>query len=275
MKQDTLWVKGILGLFICYGLVLDGWALDPHTQDPRKIMAVVEGRDRGNNITATLEMRIIDAKKRERSRVIKLWSKEFKDAKKTLMLFSHPADVKNTGLLSVDYLEAGKSDDQWLYLPSLRKTSRISGGDKSGSFMGSDLTYNDMATKDIAAYDYILLEADVKVAGESCWLIESRPKTPQEQEETGYIKSKLWISKGKLIPLQLKAWVKEGKKIKYIKFDDIKQVGGIWIPHQILVKTTRKKVMVSMTIITYQAYLLNQEGIADDLFTLRRLTKGL
>ena len=59
------------------------------------------------------------------------------------MIFESPSDVQNTGLLSVDY-DGAKDDDQWLYLPSLHKATRISSGDKSGSFMGTDFTYSDM-----------------------------------------------------------------------------------------------------------------------------------
>ena len=63
------------------------------------------------------------------------------------MFFLSPADVKDTGFLTYDYDEEGRDDDQWLYLPALKKTKRIASGDKSGSFMGSDFTYADMTDR--------------------------------------------------------------------------------------------------------------------------------
>ena len=75
---------------------------------------------------------------------------EFDKGTRQLMMFESPADVRNTGMLSIDYKDGNKDDDQWLYLPSLNKSTRISSGDKSGSFMGTDLSYADMTRADQA-----------------------------------------------------------------------------------------------------------------------------
>jgi len=200
---------------------------------------------------------------------------DFAGGSKTLMFFEAPADVRNTGLLSIDYDDGTKEDDQWLYLPSQHKSTRISTADKSGSFMGTDITYADMTSKDIDDYDYTLLEASVKVGDEDCWLIEARPRTDREKKETGYLKTHTWISKSKLMPVQVKAWVIEGKKLKYIKSTDFKQVDGIWIATRLAVRTMRGDTLESQTLMELQEVKFNQATVTEDQFSERRLEQGL
>ncbi len=120
----------------------------------REIMEKVNARDVGDSSSGEMEMILIDKKGKKRIRKLKTFGgKKGKDTM-SLMFFISPADVKNTGFLTYDYKKSGKNDDQWLYLPALRKTKRIAAGDKSGSFMGSDLNYSDMTNPDLDLYDY-------------------------------------------------------------------------------------------------------------------------
>ncbi|MFT5431181.1 MAG: outer membrane lipoprotein-sorting protein [Myxococcota bacterium] len=250
-------------------------AVTPDETDPNKIMAAVDARPDGDKSTARLVMVVKDSAGRERKRVVQSRSIEFSGGTKQLMLFEQPADVRNTGLLSIDYDDGNKDDDQWLYLPSLRKSTRISSSDKSGSFMGTDLSYSDMTRQDPSSYTYKLLEQSKTVGGDDCWVIEARPKTAKAKDETGYVKSMIWVSKSKLLPVRAKNWVREGKKIKYIKFSKIKQVEGIWIAHKITAQTKRGKEVESTTVMSFQEYKLNQAGVTDADFNQRRLEKGL
>jgi len=263
----------IAGLFLLLpGIAL---AISPGSTDPREIMDAVENRDLGDQATNRLQITITDKAGRKRTRGVQSRSLEFDGGRKQLMLFESPADVRNAGLLSVDYDDGAKSDDQWLYLPSLGKTTRISSADKSGSFMGTDLTYSDMTKRDPDAYDYTMVEASVEAGGETCWLIESRPKTDKEKNETGYLKTQVWIAKDKLVPVQIKAWVAEGKKLKYTQFKDIRNVDGIWIAHQILVRTVRNGATESSSTLVFNELKFNEESVVPDDFTERRLEKGL
>ncbi len=250
-------------------------ALSPTETDANKIMSAVEDRDTGDKGTARMQMTITDSANRSRTRVVKTRLMKFKGGTKQIMFFESPADVRNTALLSFDYDAGGKSDDQWLYLPSLRKSTRISSSDKSGAFMGSDLTYADMTSKDPKDYNYKVVKASAKVRGEECWLIESKPKTKKEIRETGYLKSLVWVSKSKLLPLQTKSWVREGRKLKYTKFGDVRKVDGIWIAHRIVVRTVRGKSVVSTTKLRFMNYKLNDPDVKAADFTQRRLEKGL
>ena len=251
------------------------YALEPNTKDPRAIMEMVESRSMGDKVISTVKMIISDEAGRKRERVVNSRAIEFLEGTKTIMFFESPADVRGTGMFSIDYKDGNQSDDQWLYLPSLHKSTRISGGDKSGSFMGSDLTYADMTKKNTNNYDYQLLKESEKVDGEDAWVIEARPRTQKEQEETGYVKNQAWISKEKLIPLKSKAWVKEGKKLKYTKFSDFKKIDGLWFSNKIDIKTMRNNKVESLSSMIFVKRQLNQPEVKPDDFSLQRLEKGL
>jgi len=250
-------------------------AISPDSQDAAAIMKAVQDRPDGDRQTSRVLMLVKDAAGRERKRVVQSRTIKFPEGTKTLMLFEAPADVRNTGMLSYDYDDGAKTDDQWLYLPSLRKTTRIASGDKSGSFMGTDLSYSDMTTADPKDYTYKILKQSVKVGQDDCWLIESRPANAKTAKETGYVKSHVWVSKTKLMPLKAKNWVKEGKKLKYVKFADIRQIDGIWVPHKILAQTKRGNTVESKTVIAFKTVKFNQPSVKTSDFTQRRLEQGL
>ena len=91
----------------------------------REIMEKVNARDTGDRSISEMEMILIDKKGKKRVRKLKTYGLEQGKNSKSLMFFISPADVKNTGFLTYDYDESGKDDDQWLFLPALKKTKRI------------------------------------------------------------------------------------------------------------------------------------------------------
>jgi len=266
-----------IDLIAVIALLIPGVAfgVSPETTDAKAIMDAVESQAKLDKIKSRIVMSITDKARRKRERAVRSMSMVFEGGTRQLMLFESPADVRNTGLLSVDYDDGAKDDDQWLYLPSLHKSTRISSGQKSGSFMGTDLSYSDMTKNDPAHFEYVVLKQSVKAGGEPCWVIESRPKTQKAKDETGYVKSHVWVSKSKLIPVQVKAWVREGRKLKFIKFGDVKQLGGIWVPHKIMAKTVRGKEVQSTTVIQITEQTINNADVVADKFTQRQLEAGL
>lgn len=250
-------------------------AVAPDETDPVKIMTAVDERDNGDKAKARMQMVITDRSGSQRTRVVRTQGLDFPGGTKQLILFESPADVRNTGLLTVDYDAGDKVDDQWLYLPSLRKSTRISSSSKSGAFMGSDLSFSDMTRQSPDQYDYTMVDAAATARGEDCWLIEARPKTAKAKDETGYLKSLLWVSKAKLMPVQVKHWVREGKKLKFLVFSGIKQVDGVWVAHKISAKTVQAKETLSTTVISFANMSFNNADVVDSAFTQRRLEQGL
>ena len=274
--RPTRVLESAVVLFASLGLVVPALAqITPAETDARKIMDAVEGRKKGDRTKSKMSMTITDRSGRTRTRVVVSRGLLFAGGSKQLMVFASPAAVKNTGVLSVDYDDGAKDDDQWLYLPSLHKSTRISSGDKSGSFMGTDFSYADMTRADPAHYDYKVIQQSASVNGEDCWLIESRPKTPKAQKETGYLKTHVWVSKSKVMPLQAKMWVKAGKKLKFVKFEEIKDVNGILVPHKLSARTVRGKKVESTTVLHFTELSYDNADISDDNFSQRQLEKGI
>jgi hypothetical protein len=250
-------------------------ALDPNTVDARAIAQAVLDRNDGDRSSMQATLTVVDQGGRERTRKLKQFGMKFAGGRKSLIFFESPADVRNTGFLSFDYDDGERDDDQWLYLPSLRKSMRIASADRSGSFMGTDITYSDMTKKDTKQYDYELLENSVKVDGEDCWVIEARPRNAEEREETGYLKTQSWISKSKLMLVQFKAWVIEGKKIKYMKFGDFRRIDGVWIAQMITVRVARAEKVESTTTMKLENVRFFQDAVQESQFSERRLEQGL
>ena len=272
-RSSTLTLGALLAL-VAFGAEASA-TLSPGETDPRKIMDAVEAQPDGDRAKSRMKMTITDASGSTRERVVQSQSMDFPEGTKQLILFESPADVRNTGLLTVDYDDGEKVDDQWLYLPSLRKSTRISSSSRSGAFMGSDISFADMTGQSPDQYDYTLLEASKSVGGEDCWLIEARPRTKKAKDETGYVKSQVWVSKSKLLPLQAKHWIKEGKKIKLMKFDQLQQLSGIWVPQKISARTLQNGKPLSTTVLSFSDMSFDNPSVKADDFDQRRLEQGL
>lgn len=267
-------LKSLLLAAMTLGSV-DALALDPDTTDPRAIMSAAEDREKNDNSQLRLSITITDKSGRERSRQVLVRAMRFEEGTKQLLIFEAPADLAGAGLLSVDYTDGSRADDQWLYLPSVGKTTRIASADKSGSFMGTDLTYADMTRKDPDDYDYTLLEQSVDVDGTDCWLIEAVPRTEKERSETGYAKTQVWVAKDTMIPIQIKAWVIEGKRLKYTKVSDIREVDGVPVPHQVVVRTVKGGEVESTSTLVTSDVVFNSPDVTEADFTEQRLERGL
>jgi len=108
----------------------------------REIIEKVYNRPEGDDQTSNLTMTLENKSGKQRIRKIKQFTKDMGDVEKSIMFFQSPADVKNTSFMSWSY-DSDKSDDQWIYLPAIKKTKRISSDSKSDYFMGSDFTIDD------------------------------------------------------------------------------------------------------------------------------------
>lgn len=250
-------------------------AVVPDSTDPTEIMNAVESRDTGDQTTFTLDITIEDKAGRSRTRVVQVRTLRFDEGNKQLLLFEQPADLRNAGLLSIDYDDGSKADDQWLYLPSLARTTRIASADKSGSFMGTDLTYADMTRKDPGAYNYKMYKQSEMVDGDDCWVIEATPKTDKERDETGYAASLVWVSKDKMVPLKLQAKVIDGARMKYTSMSDLRQVDGVWMAHKVVVNTYKGGEKESGSTLVTSNLNINDAGVSESDFTEQRLERGL
>jgi hypothetical protein len=257
-------------IFILSAIVPSAWAEDPQA---RTIMEKVDARDDGDNQTADMEMILIDKRGNQRVRRIATFSKDKGPDTYRLMFFEHPADVKDTAFLTWDYDDPDRDDDQWLYLPALRKTKRIASSDKSGSFMGSDLNYADMTDRNLTDYDFFL-KKEMEVKGVKAWLIESIPRSKKVIKETGYTKSLLIVRQDNYFVIRAVHWVKDGGYLKYIDVKKLVEIENIWVATEMHITKKKGKQLAHKTVLKLDQVKFNQ-NLDFDLFTVRRMEKGL
>ncbi|MCP4294681.1 MAG: outer membrane lipoprotein-sorting protein [Proteobacteria bacterium] len=243
----------------------------------KEIMKKSDNIEDGDTRIADMKMVLIDRKGNQRIRSIKSFSKDYGEDTKSMSFFMSPADVRNTASLAYTWDDPDKDDDNWLYLPALRKVKRISAGNKSDSFMGSDFTYSDMNGREFSDYNYKMLRKSDLVDGQDCWVIESKPKKEikaQVIKETGYLKAINWIRKDNFLAVKGKLWVKKGKKIKYFSASDIVKIQGIWTAKKIEMRTTKRKRLEHATVLLFDNTVYNK-GVEDSMFTTQRMERGL
>lgn len=239
----------------------------------QEIAQKVHDRDEGDNLSSKMKMILIDKNAKKRVRNLKTFSKNKYEDTLKLMFFLTPADVKNTGFLTYDYEDSSKDDDQWLYLPELKKVKRIASSDKSSSFMGSDFTYSDMTSRNVEDYTYKIMKEPL-IKGHKTWQLLVTPKTEKTIDETGYTKSIVFIRQDNFVIIQALNYIKIGKKLKYMMVTGLEKIDGIWTATKIQMVTKKGKKTLHKTIFEFSDIKYNQD-LKESFFTTRTIEKGL
>ncbi|MBF0447022.1 MAG: outer membrane lipoprotein-sorting protein [Magnetococcales bacterium] len=150
----------------------------------------VDRRDEGfGDSTAKMTMTLVNKAGDESYRYIRFKTLEVPgDGDKSLSIFDQPADIKGTAMLTFSH--PIDPDDQWMYLPALKRVKRISSRNKSGPFMGSEFAFEDLGSQEIEKYTYLWIK-DETYNGLDCFVIERRPA----YEYSGYTRQMVWIDK--------------------------------------------------------------------------------
>jgi len=194
------------------------------------IIAQVNSRDDGQQVTRKLTMELIDRRGKSRVRETIAYRRYYGEEKRTVLFYQSPTNVKGTGFLTYDYPDADTDDDQWLYLPALRKVRRISAANRGDYFLGTDLTYEDIKKESrIAAEDYTFVTLGTEeVDGHLTYIVEGIPVDSQTADELGYgrvqwrIDPEIWMSR------KTEMWDINGNALKTVRNENIEDVQGIW-----------------------------------------------
>ena len=192
-----------------------------------EIATEAERRDTGfNDSTASMKMLLRNKQGQESTRDIRVRTLEqVDDGDKSLTIFDQPADVKGTAFLSFTHKTG--PDDQWLYLPALKRVKRISSRNKSGPFMGSEFAYEDISSQELEKYTYKYLR-DEMFQGMDCFVIERDPV----DEHSGYTRQEVWIDKAEYRPQQIIYYDRKNAKLKTLVFSDYRQyLDKYWRAH--------------------------------------------
>ncbi|MCP4969467.1 MAG: outer membrane lipoprotein-sorting protein [Arcobacter sp.] len=178
-----------------------------------------------------MTMKLINSKGQTRIRQMKSKSLELEGGDKSLMEFLSPADVKGTKFLN--YEHAKKDDDQWLYLPALKRVKRISSKNKSGAFMGSEFSYEDISSFNIEKYDYKTEQAkEIKLNGKNVYVVERYPN----YKYSGYTKQVSYIDTNTFLTMQVDYYDRKKALLKSAYFSQYKLINGVYRNGQIHMK---------------------------------------
>lgn len=207
----------------CFSLLL-GWSLSipAHAESAEekglRIARDADARDHGfGNYTAQQTMVLRNKHGQESRRQLRVKILEVpEDGDKSLFVFDNPRDVQGTAFLVHSHKEG--SDDQWLYLPALKRVKRISSSNRSGSFMGSEFAYEDMTAQNVDKFTYRYLR-DEPCGDLTCFVVERVPT----DKDSGYRRQLVWFDQDELRAQQIHFYDRKDTHMKTLTFEEYAQ----------------------------------------------------
>ena len=207
-------------LLLGFCLVFPGVMAQAETPEEKGLRLAREASARNDgfgDFTAALTMLLRDRKGRETRRQMRLKVLEVAgDGDKSLFVFDEPRDVRGTALLNHGHINT--DDDQWLYLPALKRVKRINSSSRSGAFMGSEFTYEDMSTQEVEEYTYKYLR-DEPCGELACTVTEQAPL----DEKSGYSRKVVWQDKVELRTWKVDLYDRRNSHLKTLTFAGYRQ----------------------------------------------------
>ncbi|MCF6252001.1 MAG: outer membrane lipoprotein-sorting protein [Methylococcaceae bacterium] len=183
-----------------------------------QIIQQVDIRDTGfGDSESDLKMILHNRNGDESTRVLNMKTLEVKgDGDKSLSVFSNPRDIKGTAFLS--FTHALEADEQWLYLPALKRVKRISSSNKSGPYLGSEFAFEDLTSFEVQKYHYKYLTDEI-YKNIDCFVLELYP----QYKHSGYTRQVVWIDKERYIPLKIDYYDRKNALLKTLEYNSYQQ----------------------------------------------------
>jgi len=185
-----------------------------------KGLAIAEKADATTNgfVDSTANMRMILTNRHGQTseRELRVRTMEVEnDGDKSMTIFDTPADVKGTALLT--YTHKLKNDDQWLYMPAIRRVKRMSSSNKSGPFMGSEFAFEDLGSQEVEKYTWKYLK-DEELNGVATYVLERVPV----DKKSGYTRQTIWMHQANLYALKIDFYDRKNSLLKTLDFSEHK-----------------------------------------------------
>ena len=182
---------------------------------------------------------------------------------KTLTIFDQPRDIEGTALLS--FTKILDPDDQWLYLPALKRVKRISSANKSGPFVGSEFAYEDLLSFEVAKYDYRWLR-DEPCGELTCFVVERVPL----YENSGYTRQTVWVDQKEYRIMRTEFFDRKETLLKTLVLSDYKQyLGQYWRAHRLVMENHQTGKATELRFDQYEF----RKGLSDANFNPNRLKR--
>ena len=212
-----------------------------------------------------LKMILRNAAGQESTRSLKITTLEKPDESvgdKSLVLFDTPRDIEGTALLS--HAKILDPDDQWLYLPALKRVKRISSSNKSGPFVGSEFAFEDFTAIELNKFDYRY--AGVVACGDmTCDVLERTPR----YENSGYTKQVAWVDQADYQIRKVEFYDRRGDLLKVLELLDYRNYEGIWRAHLLSMTNVQTN---KQTDLVYGDYSFGV-GLSENDFVKGRLSR--
>jgi outer membrane lipoprotein-sorting protein len=253
---------------LCAGVLPLGAQEIPGEPSGREIAIKVDQREDGNDQVSRGVWTLVNEKGQKRVRDTLRYWKDYDGREeidtKTFIYFNSPPDVKDTTFLNWSYENPETDDDQWIYLPALRKVRRIASGDKENSFMGSDLIFDDLGDRQVDEDEHKLVRVENE-NGTKLYVVEAVAKKP----DYIYSKKLTWVNAEQWTVPKIEFYDRKGRLLK-VMHTEWMQVDGIWNWKHTVVEN---QLTGHRTEIEISDVKMNQ-GLDDNLFTERSLRTG-
>ena len=199
----------MLSLSLAFNALTASAATNEAAERGLAIAQEADRRDSGwGDATAEMQMILISPNGQQSVREVRLKFLEVAgDGDKSLTIFDSPKDVQGTAFLSFSH--ALVPDEQWLYLPALKRVKRIASANKSGPFMGSEFAFEDLSSNEVAKYTYEYLRDEI-LDGQDCFVVRGFPV----YEHSGYKHRDVWIDKQHYRTLKIDFYDRKGALLK-------------------------------------------------------------
>lgn len=192
------------------------------------IARAAEARDAGyGDVEMVMTMTLRNKAGDEALRSLRSRARELDNGtEQSLIVFDAPRDVAGTALLTHEQREA--DDDRWLYLPALKRVKRIAGSGKTGAFMGSEFTFEDLGGQSVEKYDFTWLR-DETMEGAPMHVLERRPR----DQDSGYGRQIVWMDQTELRLQRVEFYDRRDQMLKTLRVDGfVAAEGGRWRPQR-------------------------------------------
>lgn len=203
---------------------LQGASAQSEVEKGMTIAQMARDADRGfENFVAEMTMILRNKQGQENKRSLRVKVLEVKgDGNKSLFVFDNPKDVKGTALLIHGHIT--QLDDQWLYLPALKRVKRISSANRSGSFVGSEFAYEDLGSLEVEKYTYKWM-GDEKCGNLDCTITEYTPT----ERGSGYTRLLIWHDKDEFRIWKIEYFDRKNALLKTLIHEGYEQyLGKYW-----------------------------------------------
>lgn len=251
----------LLLLLLTWGPVGAASPAAPTPTTAAEIFERAQQSQKVENSIQTMRMVLVSRSGAERVRVMEMRIRRDGEVLKSYARFSEPSDVAGTQLVMIDHPD--RIDEQLLYLPALRRVQRISGKARTGAFMGSDFTYEDLEISSAADASHRIVAQD-----DQGWQIETIPAPT-----SSYGRVLTSISRSDYLPRRVEYFDRQGQPLKVLTVEATLRDGDTVLPKISVMTDLQKGTQTRLEILQHQLNV-PPEQIPDEIFTAAHLERG-